>query len=549
MKKTFIFITVLMAITLTVNAQWEQLGEQMTPAEDSYLSPTLSMAFDSQGVPYIYSISKLDGVPTHHIKKWNGTSWEQVGNDITLGSNEYAHHSPQIVIDSQDNIYIAYELTLLNNDHRAYVKKLVEDNWVEIGFKEISHYSFHNKILLMMDNLDNLYLLYTINDGGDDIKHLEKYNGLSWDFLGLIDEHNMDIRQDYFIDDDNNIWYLYMDGSGLAYQIWNGTNWEEKIDVPTVEPMFPKIIVDDNNMPFISLADYWEQMTYVYNYDGSSWNSSCVLDMAMNGYFSDLTKDEAGNIYVIYSNFYTGKFELKQYDYETQTWNYSSAQPLDGYIPYMEAHNINFEYNNGSFYLFINDQDNIDDPDMLTVLKYTIECPTNPVPANETSDVSTSTTEITWDKTLGATRYDVYFGTTSLDFQETVTTNSYSVTLEPNTEYQWKICSRNDGGVVSGCETWTFDTGITGIINNINNENISIYPNPSNGIFTIQNPVGSLRPAGVSITDITGKTIYNQQLGIHNSQFVIDISNQPTGIYFINIQTESGIYTEKLIIQ
>ena len=212
-----------------------------------------------------------------------------------------------------------------------------------------------------------------------------------------------------------------------------------------------------------------------------------------------------------------------------------------------EKNDVVFEYNNGCFYLFMNKEEDSPEPEKITVLKYTIECPTNPVPAHETSDVSTSTTEITWDNTLGATRYDVYFGTTSLDFQGTVTTNSYSVTLEPNTEYQWKICSRNEGGVVSGCDTWTFDTGTTGIINNSNNENISIYPNPSNGIFTINSEQLTMNNEQITITDITGKII--KQFTMNNEQFTINLTNQPTGIYFINIQTETDIYTEKLIIQ
>ena len=104
---------------------------------------------------------------------------------------------------------------------------------------------------------------------------------------------------------------------------------------------------------------------------------------------------------------------------------------------------------------------------------------------------------------------------------------------------------------------WTATVNISSGTDEISQDNFIIFPNPSNGIFTIQNPVGSLRPAGVSITDITGKIILNEQFTINNEQLTIDISNQPAGIYFINIvyaersrsKTETGIYTEKLIIQ
>ncbi len=72
---------------------------------------------------------------------------------------------------------------------------------------------------------------------------------------------------------------------------------------------------------------------------------------------------------------------------------------------------------------------------------------------------------------------------------------------------------------------------------------ISIYPNPSNGTFTITNY--ELQITNVEIIDITGKIILKSELVIHNSQFVI----QKKGIYFIKIKTESQIFTQKIIIQ
>ena len=83
-------------------------------------------------------------------------------------------------------------------------------------------------------------------------------------------------------------------------------------------------------------------------------------------------------------------------------------------------------------------------------------------------------------------------------------------------------------------------------INDIENNHISIYPNPSNGIFTITNY--ELEITNIEIIDITGQTI--KQYSIFNNQHsIINLEEQPAGIYFINIKTETGIYTEKLIIQ
>ena len=78
-------------------------------------------------------------------------------------------------------------------------------------------------------------------------------------------------------------------------------------------------------------------------------------------------------------------------------------------------------------------------------------------------------------------------------------------------------------------------------------DNISIYPNPTNGIIKInlEEFAKTSRVSNIIITDITGKIIINYQLSSTNSK--IDISNQPAGIYFIKIQTENKIIVKKII--
>ena len=115
----------------------------------------------------------------------------------------------------------------------------------------------------------------------------------------------------------------------------------------------------------------------------------------------------------------------------------------------------------------------------------------------------------------------------------------------------------------------------TSITNTAKNNLFNIYPNPSNGVFTIENLTG-FHPAragllGLEITDITGKTILTiaqAQAQEHapvpsvSLPLQIDISGATghaplPGIYFIKIiyaersrsKTETNIYTKKLIIR
>jgi hypothetical protein len=80
--------------------------------------------------------------------------------------------------------------------------------------------------------------------------------------------------------------------------------------------------------------------------------------------------------------------------------------------------------------------------------------------------------------------------------------------------------------------------------------NFSIYPNPSNGVFNLKlNDVVS--NFNVDIFDITGKIIYTNEY-LDNSDLVKVINVQQEiskGIYFMNIKSDSGTITKKIIIE
>src|SRR5580700_2869848 len=84
--------------------------------------------------------------------------------------------------------------------------------------------------------------------------------------------------------------------------------------------------------------------------------------------------------------------------------------------------------------------------------------PTLSYPENGLAAVPTTTT-LTWQTAIGATSYDVYFGTSpSLAFVKNVTTSSYTpATLAPGTTYYWQVVARNSVGT-TGSAISTFTT-------------------------------------------------------------------------------------------
>ncbi len=77
------------------------------------------------------------------------------------------------------------------------------------------------------------------------------------------------------------------------------------------------------------------------------------------------------------------------------------------------------------------------------------------------------------------------------------------------------------------------------------NKEIKIFPNPSTGMFSIQS---NKTIQSIKVSDECGKTVY-QSNTIKNDIAKIDLSNQPKGVYFINITQENKAITQKVIIQ
>ena len=85
-------------------------------------------------------------------------------------------------------------------------------------------------------------------------------------------------------------------------------------------------------------------------------------------------------------------------------------------------------------------------------------CATTPFPENESTNQYLNA-DLTWSASQ-ASSYDVYFGTTTLEFVGEVTEAFYETgTLDQDTEYQWKIIPKNSFGEPSDCDIWTFTTG------------------------------------------------------------------------------------------
>ena len=82
-------------------------------------------------------------------------------------------------------------------------------------------------------------------------------------------------------------------------------------------------------------------------------------------------------------------------------------------------------------------------------------------------------------------------------------------------------------------------------------ERLKLYPNPTNGNFSMSFKSKEANDISLSITDVKGSSIYNKDLRDFKGKFKedFDLSDQEPGLYFFNIISGDQKESKKIIVQ
>lgn len=78
-------------------------------------------------------------------------------------------------------------------------------------------------------------------------------------------------------------------------------------------------------------------------------------------------------------------------------------------------------------------------------------------------------------------------------------------------------------------------------------KNVTIYPNPSNGNFTLAIEEFKDSEYNLNIIDVTGKTVHSEL--IYSSQSTINLNKVSKGIYFVQLSDGSNKVVKRIVIQ
>jgi len=70
----------------------------------------------------------------------------------------------------------------------------------------------------------------------------------------------------------------------------------------------------------------------------------------------------------------------------------------------------------------------------------------------------------------------------------------------------------------------------------------SVYPNPSSGMYNVQSTMYNVK---AEVTDLMGRKI--QTINLERGTTNLNLSNQPEGVYFLKISSESSVFTKKIV--
>ena len=106
------------------------------------------------------------------------------------------------------------------------------------------------------------------------------------------------------------------------------------------------------------------------------------------------------------------------------------------------------------------------------------------------------------------------------------------------------------GPCTSDTATFTFDVNQISVDEDFMNGSLSIYPNPTRGLFNVEFATEQAKDVEITIVNMLGQVVSTDVVevnGVYNNQF--DLSNESAGVYFITFTTDEGVLTERITVE
>jgi len=176
--------------------------------------------------------------------------------------------------------------------------------------------------------------------------------------------------------------------------------------------------------------------------------------------------------------------------------------------------------------------------------------------------ITASGATLGWDVVGAATSYDVRFKLSAASWSSweytfgVIPNQLLQDSLSAGSDYHWQV--RSVCGSVnnmSGFTSYNTFSTLSSIRISAGDsklaDNLTIYPNPTRGVFTISFISEEIDNLEITIVDAFGKLISKEAkqafVGEYNKQ--LDFSNYPRGIYMVQIRTNDSFVSKRVVVQ
>ena len=429
--------------------------------------------------------------------------------------------------------------------------------WATIGAPNFANWGGGDYIFSAVAPNGNPYVVY--RDGSNYGKAtVKKFDGNNWVTVGNAGFSLDMVFCTTMAIDGNNIPYVaYSDSTRKASVMkFDGVNWVTvgNAGFTPGSASYTSIAIDGNGTPYVAFRDFFHNYrASVMKFDGSNWvyvGTPGFSAGQAGPVYTSLAIDKNGTLYVAYTEI-SNNFNATVMKFDGSNWVYvgSAAGFSTG-----GANNTSIVIDNdGTPYVGYEDNGNgskatvkkfngsnwvpVGVPGFSTgVAEYTslaVDNNNKLYLAFEDYANNKRASVMTFDGsnwvtagTAGFSDSVAQFTTIAIDKNKGILYVAYEDLYDGNTNYP-----KYNATVMK------FQTTATGINETKNNYSLTIYPNPTAGVFQINYSAAEKGVYQLSVIDATGKTVYAESVSQFNDEYKkdIDLGKQAKGVYFVEI--------------
>ena len=289
---------------------WEEVGNLGIIQTSS--SGEVSLFIDATGAPYIEYNDATSSKPT--VKKFDGSSWIDVGTAAAVAGGT-SNNESAMVVTSTGTVYVAYP-DLFNSRKLVVNRKIPSSDWLDIVPGGIGGAA----VSMALDGSDNAYVAYSDGTKGGAISVIKFAPGFS--FVGPAGFSTGSVTfTSIAVDASGTPYVAFADGSNgkkIAVKKYDGANW---VDVGTPgfsmgEAQYVTVKVDGSGNVYVLYCDLGNSnKTMVKRFDGTNWIDAGPEISTVAGSKQKMALDAAGIPYVMYvafNNLFESKAEVKK---------------------------------------------------------------------------------------------------------------------------------------------------------------------------------------------------------------------------------------------